>query len=74
MNDNNPTDPKENPTGTGHLPVSGEVGVGQVPYHDPVTTDTNDNPAEAPSVETYQSDVSGGTTGAVQDDGTLAVG
>jgi len=37
-------DPKENPVGTGHLPVSGEVGVGQVFYHDPVTTDTNDNP------------------------------
>jgi hypothetical protein len=42
--DENPIDPKENPTGAGHLPVSGEVGVGPVPYHDPVTTDTNDDP------------------------------
>lgn len=41
--DNNPMDPKENPVGTGHLPVSGEVGVGPVPYHDPVTTDTSDD-------------------------------
>jgi hypothetical protein len=39
----NPLDPKENPIGTGHLPVSGEVGVGPVSYHDPVTTDTNDD-------------------------------
>lgn len=41
--DDNPTDPKENPVGTGHLPVAGEVGVGPVSYHDPVTTDTNDD-------------------------------
>lgn len=41
--DDNPTDPKENPVGTGHLPVSGEVGVGQVFYHDAVTTDTDDS-------------------------------
>jgi hypothetical protein len=39
-----PMDPKENPVGTGHLPVAGEVGVGETPYHDPVTIDTNDNP------------------------------
>jgi hypothetical protein len=48
--DENPMDPKENPYGTGHLPVSGEVGVGPVPYHDPVTTDTNDDPENEPSV------------------------
>lgn len=45
--DDTAMDPKENPTGTGHLPVSGEVGVGPVPYHDPVTTDTNDDPGSA---------------------------
>lgn len=45
--DDNPTDPKENPTGTGHLPVAGEVGVGPVSYHDPVTTDTDDSVGEA---------------------------
>ena len=44
-------DPKENPVGTGHLPVSGEVGVGPTTGHDPVTTDTNDNPDETP--DTY---------------------
>lgn len=44
MDDDSPMDPKENPVGTGHLPVSGEVGVGPVPYHDPTTTDTNDDP------------------------------
>jgi hypothetical protein len=45
MNDNDvsPMDPVENPEGTGHLPVSGEIGVGKVSYHDPVTTDTNDS-------------------------------
>jgi hypothetical protein len=45
MNDSNgsPTDPIENPEGSGHLPVSGEVGVGKVPYHDPVTADTDDS-------------------------------
>jgi hypothetical protein len=43
IDDDSPTDPKENPVGTGHLPVSGEVGVGPVSYHDPVTTDTNDD-------------------------------
>jgi len=42
----NVMDPKENPIGTGHLPVSGEVGVGPVPYHDPVTHDTDDSPTE----------------------------
>ncbi len=40
--DSSPMDPVENPEGSGHLPVSGEVGVGKVPYRDPVTTDTND--------------------------------
>jgi hypothetical protein len=49
-NDDNPMDPKENPYGTSHLPVSGEVGVGPVSYHDPVTTDTNDDTTDAPSV------------------------
>ena len=43
MYDDDPTFPKENPVGTGHLPVSGEVGVGPVPYHDPVTIDTDDS-------------------------------
>lgn len=43
ITDDNPLDPKENPIGTGHLPVSGEVGVGPVSYHDPVTTDTSDD-------------------------------
>lgn len=51
MIDENPTDPKENPMETGHLPVSGEVGVGPVPYRDPVTTDTNDDPSNEPTVE-----------------------
>jgi hypothetical protein len=39
-------DPKENPAGTGHLPVSGEVGVGPVSYHDPLTHDTTDDSSE----------------------------
>lgn len=43
--DDSVTDPKENPVSNGHLPVSGEVG-GPVRYHDPTTTDTNDNPEE----------------------------
>lgn len=45
MSDNelSPTDPVENPEGSGHLPVSGEVGVGKVLYHDPLTTDTDDS-------------------------------
>lgn len=43
MIDDNPTDPKENPVGTGHLPVSGEAGVGPITYHDPLTTDTSDD-------------------------------
>lgn len=30
-----PTDPKDNPEGIGHIPVSGEVGVGKVPYTTP---------------------------------------
>jgi hypothetical protein len=51
MTDDNPMDPKENPANTGHLPVSGEVGVGSVPYHDPVTTDTNDDPEHEPSID-----------------------
>lgn len=37
------TDPKENPTADGHLPVSGEVGAGAAIYHDPVTKDTSDD-------------------------------
>lgn len=41
-----PMDPQENPTGTGHLPVSGEVGVGEVHYHDPTTMDTDDSVPE----------------------------
>ena len=41
--DDDPTYPKENPMGTMHLPVSGEVGVGPVTYHDPVTIDTDDS-------------------------------
>jgi hypothetical protein len=45
--DNTTMDPTENPVGTTHLPVSGEVGVGAVPYHDPTTTDTNDDPETA---------------------------
>jgi len=47
QDDDTTMDPKENPTGTGHLPVSGEVGVGPVSYHDPLTTDTNDDPDSA---------------------------
>jgi hypothetical protein len=43
MNDDYVTDPKENPVGTGHLPVSGEVGVGAPSYHDPLTQDTDDS-------------------------------
>lgn len=50
MADDNVTDPKENPIGTGHLPVSGEVGVGPIQRHDPVTADTDDNPEHMPSV------------------------
>jgi hypothetical protein len=42
MNNNLVTDPKENPTADGHLPVSGEVGAGPVSRHDPVTKDTDD--------------------------------
>lgn len=52
MPDTSPTDPQENPTGTGHLPASGEVGVGPVSYHDPLTTDTDDNPDHQPSLST----------------------
>jgi hypothetical protein len=47
MDDEHVTDPQENPVGTGHLPGSGEVGVGPVPRHDPVTADTDDNPDHA---------------------------
>jgi hypothetical protein len=36
-------DPQENPSNTGHLPVSGEVGNGPVSYHDPLTQDTTDD-------------------------------
>lgn len=52
MMDDNPTDPKENPEGTGHLPVAGEVGIGRVGQtDDPVTEDTDDNPDSQPTVE-----------------------
>lgn len=39
-------DPVENPYTTGHLPVSGEVGVGPISYHDPITHDTDDSVPE----------------------------
>jgi hypothetical protein len=42
MKDDTITDPKENPVSGGHLPVSGEIG-GPVKYHDPTTTDTDDD-------------------------------
>jgi hypothetical protein len=45
-----PMDPQENPVGTGHLPAVGEVGVGEVPYHDPTTTDTDDSTDNQPAV------------------------
>lgn len=48
--DTSPMDPQENPVGTGHLPSVGEVGVGEVPYHDPATTDTDDDPADQPTL------------------------
>lgn len=47
MTDESPVDPKENPVSDGHLPVSGEIG-GPVTYHDPATTDTNDDPYNDP--------------------------
>jgi hypothetical protein len=50
ITDDNITDPEENPTANGHLPVSGEVG-GPIAYHDPLTTDTNDDPDDDPIVE-----------------------
>jgi hypothetical protein len=51
MDDDHVTDPKENPEGTGHLPVSGEVGVGPAVHtHDPVTADTDDDPDHQPSL------------------------
>lgn len=46
MTDDTTLDPKENPEGTGHLPVSGEGGTGKVPYHDPLTIDTDDSVEE----------------------------
>ncbi|HEX5797379.1 MAG TPA: hypothetical protein VFX86_03230 [Candidatus Saccharimonadales bacterium] len=49
--DEDVTSPKENPTGTGHLPVSGEVGVGPAQRHDPVTADTDDDAEHQPSVD-----------------------
>ncbi|HVV25718.1 MAG TPA: hypothetical protein VHC21_01665 [Candidatus Saccharimonadales bacterium] len=48
--DDAPTDPKENPIGPGHLPVSGEAGVGPSSYHDPLTIDTDDSAGNSPSV------------------------
>lgn len=50
MSNNDVTDPKENPVSDGHLPVSGEVG-GPVAYHDPTTTDTNDDPEHDPTLQ-----------------------
>lgn len=41
--DDNVTDPQENPVDTGHLPGAGEVGNGPVSYHDPVTQPTDDS-------------------------------
>ena len=46
MADDNIMDPQENPTDTGHLPAAGEVGSGQVSYHDPVTQPTDDDTDE----------------------------
>lgn len=42
-NDDDITDPKENPVSNGHLPVSGEIGGPITYYHDPVTADTDDS-------------------------------
>jgi hypothetical protein len=50
MKDDTTTDPKENPVSDGHLPGSGEIG-GPVSYHDPATTDTNDNPDDDPVLD-----------------------
>lgn len=47
--DDTVSDPKDNPVSGGHLPVSGEVG-GPVTYHDPTTTDTNDDPDNDPVI------------------------
>ena len=41
MTDDSPMDPKENPAGTGHLPVSGELGAERM-SHDPITADPSD--------------------------------
>lgn len=49
MANDSPVDPKENPVSGGHLPVSGEIG-GPVSYHDPTTTDTNDDPYADPTL------------------------
>ena len=43
------TDPEENPTKGGHLPVSGEMG-GQIVDDDPLTIDTNDDPDNDPTL------------------------
>lgn len=51
MDDEHVTDPKENPEGTGHLPANGEVGVGPVSAHDPVTADTDDDPDNQAAIE-----------------------
>lgn len=52
MDDEHVTDPKENPEGTGHLPATGEVGVGPpvLSTHDPVTADTDDDPEHQPGL------------------------
>ena len=52
--DDNPTDPKENPVNSGHLPVSGEAGVGPAVYHDPLTIDTDDDPDHQPDDISWQ--------------------
>lgn len=54
--DENPLDPKENPVGTGHLPVAGEVGVGPVSRSDPLTHDTDDDPDSAIDVPLADAD------------------
>lgn len=57
MSDDTTTDPKENPVSEGHLPVSGEIG-GPVTYHDPATTDTNDDPENDPVLSSSANQIS----------------
>ena len=58
MNDDNASEPQENPGGTGHLPAAGEVGNGPVSYHDPVTQPTDDieEPDDTRAEKTEQTD------------------